>query len=474
MNAKGRARNFACFENSMSAALICILLLATSNESLALDKLNPTLNGLYSSQGIDIDRDGLYDSIIVNVGLNVPVSAIYKLQGELVEVAGNETFFAANNSDISFGSKSVNLTFYAVRHPGVYRLMNLRLSDNNGLLLDHAEEPYSTANFSYMDPDPKIARFTGSFKNYAEDVDDDGKFEFLTLDAGIHVFFPGRYTLTGYLYDLNGSEVAWSIDSRDFNPGNQTMHLKFDGKLIGKHGVNGPYRLEKFILAGQDWAIMDTKRFVDYTLEYRSSDFREPAMPTNEKMISGTGEGELVLTTIIDHKVPVLAGMYNLDILGINIPPISTPMKIVSSKYGYNYNFTNVSMPNKPNDFIVYAKGVKDLNIGIRKDAIKNGSNFTRVWVTSKIIADRGIAGTKSDILSPGRYQVRLFGEAVENVSQVDLIMTMVKKIIVNGRFNLAINTTGFPSGEYSISAKAENGSFSLDELALDGLAIED
>jgi hypothetical protein len=44
-------------------------------------------------------------------------------------------------------------------------------------------------------------------------------------------------------------------------------------------------------------------------------------------------------------------------------------------------------------------------------------------------------------------------------------MLTVVKKLIVEGPFNLLINTTGFPDGNYSISAKAINGSFSFDEL---------
>ena len=67
-----------------------------------------------------------------------------------------------------------------------------------------------------------------------------------------------------------------------------------------------------------------------------------------------------------------------------------------------------------------------------------------------------------------------LFGDAAANTSEVDLTMTLVKKIIVNGRFNLAINTSGFPSGDYSISASALNGSFSLDELEVGGLSVGD
>ena len=157
------------------------------------------------------------------------------------------------------------------------------------------------------------------------------------------------------------------------------------------------------------------------------------------------------------------------------MPPISSNWTVKGSRTGYSYDLPGVHMPNKPNNFIVMARGVKNLNVGVRKDPVKNGINFTRSWISAQSVADAdGTASVENDLISPGRYQFKIFGEAAENVSQVDLTMTLVKKIIVNGRFNLAINTSGFPTGEYSISAKALNGSFSLDELALEGLSIAD
>ena len=74
-------------------------------------------------------------------------------------------------------------------------------------------------------------------------------------------------------------------------------------------------------------------------------------------------------------------------------------------------------------------------------------------------------------LISPGIYDARIFGDAA-NVSQVDLTMTLVKKIFINGKFHLSINTTGFPAGNYSIDVQAQNGTVRLDEIALDGLSI--
>lgn len=221
MNFKVTARNFANYRicEIWTAMLICFILFVASDISMASDKTSGAFNGLYSSMGIDLDGDGFYDCIDLEVGLNIAVPGIYEVRGQLIEDHGNETYSASNKTNLSLGARSVVLRFYAVRTPGAFRLRNLTLYDNYGRDLGHIEEAYKTENYSYLDPDPRIARLTGNFRDHGADVNGDGKFEFLDVDAGIHVFFPGQYTLTGYLYDLNGSEVAWAIDNGDFEAG---------------------------------------------------------------------------------------------------------------------------------------------------------------------------------------------------------------------------------------------------------------
>jgi len=207
-------------------------------------------------------------------------------------------------------------------------------------------------------------------------------------------------------------------------------------------------------------------------------------------LLSGTASGELFLNFTINSIAPVFSGSYSYDLVGIHIPPISSSFSISFPKgviqniegkkiSGYAYEAEGIYMPASPNNFTVSASKVRNLNIGLKKlqGSYENSSRVwmgksTRLWITSQIQADKnGTATTSSDLLSPGSYDAKIFGNAAENVSQVNLTMTLIKKIIVNGRFNLCINTTGFPSGTYSITAKALNGSFHLDELKLDGLS---
>jgi len=137
-------------------------------------------------------------------------------------------------------------------------------------------------------------------------------------------------------------------------------------------------------------------------------------------------------------------------------------------------------MPSKPNNITISAFGVEDLNIGLNKlqGSYENSSMVwegkqSRIWISSQAKADdQGYAFIDTDLVSPGIYHVKVFGDAAINATQVDLTMTMVKKIFIDGKFDLAIDTTGFPSGNCSISVKALNGPVSLDMLNIDGLMM--
>ncbi len=202
-----------------------------------------------------------------------------------------------------------------------------------------------------------------------------------------------------------------------------------------------------------------------------NSDSAALSQLNEEKLISGIGYGELLLTFTVNKVLPVFSSRYSYDIVGINIPPISTPWQRTgdSNKTGYSLIFPNVYIPGKPNNFTVSARGVKTLNIGLKKDPEKWRLNYTRTWITTQVKADRnGTAITDSDLLSPGTYQTKIFGDAAENVSQIYLTMTVVKKLVVNGPYDLRINTTSFPEGDYSFKAKALNGTFKIDEILIE------
>lgn len=210
---------------------------------------------------------------------------------------------------------------------------------------------------------------------------------------------------------------------------------------------------------------------------YDQSDSMVLNQVNKEMLISGIGHGELLLTFTVNKVLPVFSGRYSYDISGIHVPPISTPVQVeyLEGK-GYNYDLPNVYIPGKPNNFTVCASGTKTLSIGIKELPGTNEANEIwrtkrpRAWISTQAKADEnGIATIDSDLISPSIYDVKIFGDTAENVTQVNLTMSVVKKLVVKGPYNLSINTTGFPEGDYSFEIKALNETFKMDEVLIDG-----
>ncbi|WP_348303892.1 hypothetical protein [Methanothrix sp.] len=321
----------------------------------------------------------------------------------------------------------------------------------------------------------KPARLIGDCQDLGIDSDGDGLDDLLAVDVRLNVLLSGEYSLNGYLYDSRNREVGWAIDHKMLSPGYNRMRLEFAGKDIQQHGSSGNFTLRNLSLfygnSDTGMVIADQLQSDFTTSAYNFSQFA--VSHPDEMTISGSGRGENLLEVSIRRVLPVVSGKYSLDIVGIHIPPISSPFSVSGSKYGYAYALEGASLPNKPNDFTVAASGVENLNIGLKKmqGTYGNSSNIwtgdkTRIWVSHQAKADdHGLATTTSDLISPGIYDVKIFGDAAENETEIDLTMSVTKKLIINGPFNLVINTTGFPSGSYRVSAKALNGSFSFDKI---------
>ena len=114
--------------------------------------------------------------------------------------------------------------------------------------------------FDFKGPSMPI-EFTGSVQDFGKDVDGNGMFDYLTVQAGVNVRFLGTYDFSGTLYSA-GSEpsnevlvrstpdrsnvvtTAWTrISFNDWGQTGspQTISLNFAGAEILASGLNGPY-----------------------------------------------------------------------------------------------------------------------------------------------------------------------------------------------------------------------------------------
>ena len=145
-----------------------------TNSSLISYEKETKFNGLYSSQGIDDDGNGLYDHIDVKVGVNVMSPGVYWVSGSLRDESSNESLMSSNETYLNIGARFMTLKFYGMRHSGAYLLKNVTLfktnytnSSNEKALLDYRENAYRTKIYRNIDPNPQLAFFDKAiFRSY--------------------------------------------------------------------------------------------------------------------------------------------------------------------------------------------------------------------------------------------------------------------------------------------------------------------
>ncbi len=116
----------------------------------------------------------------------------------------------------------------------------------------------------------------------------------------------------------------------------------------------------------------------------------------------------------------------------------------------YRYDLNDIEVPLKPNRFSVASMNVKNLRVGVR----------TEIWITKSINASEGVATISFDDVPHGNYDIKIFGDATNGASTVEIDVTALTEIKADsdGNFKTRIGTKGFPTGEYTITAAAPDG----------------
>jgi uncharacterized protein (DUF2141 family) len=121
-------------------------------------------------------------------------------------------------------------------------------------------------------------------------------------------------------------------------------------------------------------------------------------------------------------------------------------LPVTNGKYEYE---TSVEIPQKPNRFTVTARNVKDLNAGVKMV----------IWITKRFEATGGAATVSQSDVPPGRYALKMFGEASPGATVVLVKVEADTSVKADskGEYSLAIDTTGIPAGDYSIEVDGDS-----------------
>jgi hypothetical protein len=151
-----------------------------------------------------------------------------------------------------------------------------------------------------------------------------------------------------------------------------------------------------------------------------------PANPSPGDKITLTGTAppskEVSLRSSFTMNLPVAAGQYEYE--------------------------TSVQIPQKPNRFEVTARNVQDFNAGVKLG----------IWITKSFPASSGTASISQSDVPPGKYRLKMFGEALPGSTTVPVEVVAETKINTDssGKYTLNIDTSGIPAGDYRIEGAGD------------------
>ena len=151
-----------------------------------------------------------------------------------------------------------------------------------------------------------------------------------------------------------------------------------------------------------------------------------PANPSPGDKITLTGTAspseELSLRSSFTMNLPVAAGQYEYE--------------------------TSVEIPQKPNRFEVTARNVQDFNAGVKLG----------IWITKSFPASSGTASISQSDVPPGKYRLKMFGEALPGSTTVPVEVLAETQITADsgGKYSLNIDTSGIPAGGYRIEGAGD------------------
>ncbi len=246
---------------------------------------------VYEHKGIDADGDGRYESLGINVGLQIAVPGTYQVQANLYDsqrnLVGRAT--ATTSSDAAF------LTFDIQKTVPPYSLEELRLFASDQALLDSRQAfVYDITSLDGQIDQGLIAANiypttsgrpfldgatitpTQVFTNTEMDADGDGLYDQLRLDIQVQVSEAGSYRAEAWLQAADGSMIVYALgESTALSTGLKMLSLSFDGRTISGRNLAGPYTVVALrILDGsENYDVLDQVPVTGLSLNYNPADF---------------------------------------------------------------------------------------------------------------------------------------------------------------------------------------------------------
>src|SRR5581483_11864208 len=191
----------------------------------------------------------------------------------------------------------------------------------------------STAAYTLGQLQHDRVRLNGTGTATGIDFNNNGLFDYLQIALGVDVDVAGYYDFSVSLTDKNGKEIGFESSYQFLAAGSSVLYLYFDGSVIGKNGVDGPYFLSNLIMFpifGGQGSLVATNAFT--TQAFTASEFEGFVGDTTPPTVVVTASPNVLWP--VDHKMYEIA--VNVSATDDHDPNPFVSLEGITSNQGQN------------------------------------------------------------------------------------------------------------------------------------------
>jgi len=207
-----------------------------------------SLTGTIYDAGVDVDDDGIYDSLDIGIEVNVTTAGTFKIEvSGLLDPSSN--LIDVSNQNSTPLDAGIQVVYVSLDGASIYEswlapvtVSSITLYDESDNSLDSLSDISLSGNYYFLDFGLLPASLTGTIYDEGVDTDGDGVFDYLSLGVEVNVTTAGTYTVdAGGLYepsDPYNSVSVLTLNSTYLDVGIHVVYLALNGTEIHAATVN--------------------------------------------------------------------------------------------------------------------------------------------------------------------------------------------------------------------------------------------
>jgi len=239
-----------------------------------------SIEGLNNTQAEDLDGDGYFNLLNIQVDVKSPIPGSYRLEGTLIDCSGN-VIERLQSVTVTEGQDSITLRangseIWKRGRCAPLKLEELFLYNDRDELMD-IHRGSMTIDRTPENFQPPAAYFNGSFFNHSQSLVQAGRLRGIAVAVGVGVVKSGKYTVEGTLKNEDGVELDRDEREVALEPGDNAVVLEFNPAKFMIMGEESRLFLDDLILStgGEE---------IDWLDEVWSTESMKPADFTSQRV----------------------------------------------------------------------------------------------------------------------------------------------------------------------------------------------